>query len=238
MINILICDDNKESLLQINKNINNIIADNNFSDFEFNVLSFSNSKSALEFCSQHKADIAFLDIDMPDISGFDIAEFIHTRNTDVLIVFVTNYENYVFSSLRYRPLRFIRKSHLDSELNEAMNAAFHEILCKNQFLRLGNKYSGEKIYFSDIFYIENKKNYVEIVCNDDKKYMHRVTMYELENDLKYFDFLRVHAGFLVNMKHIRKLFKETVFMSNGDEISISKRLSAQAHKIYYEYLRK
>lgn len=238
MINILICDDNKEFLSQIEKNISNIISDSSFSDFDFKVTAFDNPKSALEFCSLHKVDIAFLDIDMPEIGGFDIAEVIHSKNNDTLIIFVTNFENYVFSSLRYRPLRFIRKSHLDTELNEAMEAALHELVCKNKYLELGNKYSNDKIFFSDILYFESKKNYAEIVCNDGKRYMYRSTLTELENNLKHYDFMRVHAGFLVNMKHINRIFKNTVIMSNNEEISVSKRLSAEVHKTYSEYLRK
>lgn len=238
MINILICDDNKEFLSLMEKNINKIISSGRYADYNYKVSCFSNSRPAFQLCADCVPDISFLDIDMPEINGFNIAKELHDKNSNALIIFVTNYENYVYTSLRYRPFRFIRKAHIDTELQEALQAALNEVLCQNKFLELGSKYFNEKIFILNIVYFESKRNYAEIVCKDGKRYMYRSTLADLEKSLKYFDFLRIHAGFLVNMKHIHKIHKNIVTLCNGEQISISKRLYTQVHNSYSEYLRK
>lgn len=238
MINILICDDNKDFLSLLKNGINNIISSGKFADLEYRISCFNNSRTAFQFCSDCVPDITFLDIDMPEINGFNIAKEINEKNSNAMIIFVTNYENYVYTSLRYRPFRFIRKSHIDTELHEALQSALNELLCKNKYLELGSKYFNEKIFISKIIYFESKRNYAEIVCKDGNRYLYRSTLADLEKSLKCFDFLRVHAAYLVNMKFIDKLHKSTVELCNGELINISRRLYSQVHKSYSEYLRK
>lgn len=238
MINVLVCDDNKEFLLSLKKEIDKIILSDKYGDFEYKISCFSSSESALRFCEKTGLDIAFLDIDMPNVNGFELAKAIHSHNAEALIIFVTSYDNYVYSSLRYRPFRFIRKSHMNIELSEALQSALDEILFENKFLDLGSKYFNERILISDIVYFESKRNYAETVCKYGKKYMYRSTLSDLENNLKGFGFIRVHAAYLVNMRYIVRIDKSSVELPGGVKINISRRLYPQAYKAYSEYLRR
>ncbi len=86
-----------------------------------------------DFLNAHNAepyDVVFLDIDMPELSGFDIAERINDVG-DTLIVFVTMHDELVFSSLRFRPFRFIRKAYLENELPETAEAVKNELAKRN-----------------------------------------------------------------------------------------------------------
>lgn len=85
--------------------------------------------SGQDFLNAHKAEsfnAIFLDIDMPEISGFDIAEKINEIG-EPLIIFVTSHDELVFSSIKFRPFRFIRKTYLNNELPETPNAVINEV---------------------------------------------------------------------------------------------------------------
>lgn len=85
--------------------------------------------SGKDFLNAHKAepyDVVFLDIDMPVISGFDVAEKISVSE-HTLIIFVTTHDELVFSSLKFQPFRFIRKTHINNELSETLSAVIERI---------------------------------------------------------------------------------------------------------------
>lgn len=71
-----------------------------------------------------KEDLIFLDIDLPNTSGFEIAEKLAKQKKNRKIVFVTGYDNYVFPSLEYYPFYYLRKSQLSEEKVEAVTDFF------------------------------------------------------------------------------------------------------------------
>lgn len=238
MVRILICDDDKTFLSQFELKIKNIISKSRFNDFEYDIISFNNPETALRRINENPPDIIFLDIDMPEINGFNIAKNISENSKDTIIIFVTSYDNYVFSSFKYQPYRFLRKSHIYNELPEAVLSALNTLLCKSKYIELGSKYFNERILISDIIYFESKGNYAQITVQSGEKYMYRSTISNLENQLKIYDFIRIHAGYLVNMKHIDKIHKNIVYLSDGEQIGISRKFCNDVKYDFAEYLRR
>jgi DNA-binding LytR/AlgR family response regulator len=175
---------------------------------------------------------------MPKINGFNIAGEINRRSDDTLIIFVTNYDNYVYTSIKYRPFRFIRKSKIAVEIKEALRSALNEIIYKNKYLELGVKYFNEKIFLSDVIYIESKRNYAELNATNGEKYKYRSALSKLEDELKSYDFVRIHAGYLVNMRHIHLIKDDVITLSNGEQLNISRRLHKSVLEQYREYMRR
>ncbi len=108
MLKIAVCDDDPIMLDFVSKNANTLLAQSGAGHTTVRFL------SGTEFLKAHKAapfDVVFLDIDMPKISGFDVAEQINNIN-ETLIIFVTSHDELVYSSIRFRPFRFIRKTFL------------------------------------------------------------------------------------------------------------------------------
>ena len=96
-INVLVCDNEKGFLEIIKKEINSIA--HKLND-EIDAYFFSNGIKTLNFILDNKesVDILFLDIDMPDVTGLKIAEKIRRTNNEIIITFVSAYEQYVFES--------------------------------------------------------------------------------------------------------------------------------------------
>ena len=237
MVNILICDDNEVFLSTIQRKIKEIISLGKFGDIDCDIQCFSNVNIALNYCDEQKPDIAFLDIDMPELSGFDIADTIHEQNSNAIVIFVTDYDNYVYSSFKHKPFRFIRKEYINTELPEALNSALNDLVSQQQFITLGNKDFNKKIFASNIIYFESRKNYVEIICFDGNRYTYRSTISDLEQQFAPYFFVKIHAAYIVNMKYIQKIDKNEIELCNGEKINISQKHYSQVHKAFAEYLR-
>ena len=61
---------------------------------------------------------------MPDITGLDVAKTIRQTNSNIILIFISSHEQYVFKSIEYRPFRYIRKEYLKEELPNALKAAY------------------------------------------------------------------------------------------------------------------
>lgn len=84
-MNIFVVDDEYYDLLKLDKLIKTTFVG-------YNTFKFSNSLEALEFAKKNKIDIAFLDITIPFMNGFDLARTLKSINNDILICFVSGYD--------------------------------------------------------------------------------------------------------------------------------------------------
>lgn len=74
-----------------------------------------------------EADILILDISMPEMSGIELAERLRAKNNDILIMFLSFYDSFVFKAIESQPFRFIRKSHIDEEIPSALREAINAL---------------------------------------------------------------------------------------------------------------
>ena len=92
----------------------------------------------------------FLDIDMPGISGLEIAKKLREENSDIILIFVSAHEQYVFESIEYSPFRYIRKSRIEKELFLDLKAAY---------ARLGEMQDSYKTFRYYVFRNSGKKSW-------------------------------------------------------------------------------
>ena len=184
-----------------------------------------------------KLDAVFLDIEMPGMDVIKIADEIRKFNQYVHIVFISNREELVYQSLVYRPFRFIRKSKMNAELEEALKALVKEVREASKYIVVGNSSKSYNIYISDIIYIESSKHNItihtekEIICVRD-------TMTRLEDVLEKYYFIRIHSGYLVNPKYIYSIGTKDVILDNKVELPISRHKIADTKKRFFEYSRR
>ena len=143
---IAICDDDKEFACELDQKIRSRFARFDEDNLLFNTLVFHSSKNLKEYLLQREhleIDILFLDISMPEIDGFDIAELCFQLFPDISIIFVSDYEERVFYSLRFRPFRFLCKKNYKKYLPEALDAAIklHAKAQQNILVKAENEYN-------------------------------------------------------------------------------------------------
>lgn len=211
MIQIAVCDDEKQVLNEISNKVQNAFADFNCPTEMFKT---DNPFELLEHLNSNMVDVLFLDIDMPSLNGMDIAQTLMYNEIKTLLIFVTSHDALVYQSFKYHPFGFIRKSHFDEEIETVVNEIVVELQKKSEYLTFKTNEGFFKVLFSDILYFESESNYINLYCTD-KQYRFRSTITSLEQELASKGFIRTHKGFLVNQQHI--------FAIKGDDIELSDR---------------
>ena len=231
MIKLLICDDEPVYLEYMAKAVKDQIAKSVYGDTDFSIITEASGKNALERIKKEAPKIIFLDVNMPSVSGFDIADYLK-RNTDTIIVFVSAYDSLVYTSLKFSPFRFVRKSRIKTELKEAVDAVLEELFFNNEYVSVKD----EKILFSDILYIESDKNYVRIVTEGGETRM-RSTLTEAERLLKGKGFLRCHTAYIVSLRKIARVTAGEVVLKSGTRLSVSEKYKKPFMEEYMKFMR-
>lgn len=122
MIKAAVCDDEKIFTKKFVLMIKEFFDTHNI---QINVSVFDSGTDFI--LNRAKYDILFLDINIPDVGGFEIAKQITDRDRKTLIIFVTEHDELVYSSLKFRPFRFIRKRRLQEELADVLRDVISEI---------------------------------------------------------------------------------------------------------------
>ena len=130
MIKIAICDDNREDIELAKIRLNEI---SRGLQCDFEIYEFMDDEMMVENIIKQGIEVVLLDIDMPNITGMDVANRLNQEKPFINIIFLTNREELVFQTLKYRPLRFIRKNCMQAELGEAMEVAIKKIAAETYY---------------------------------------------------------------------------------------------------------
>lgn len=229
IVKIVICDDE----LTFADKIYKYIVDK-FNDAVID--KYTDGAALLQNCTK-RYDVAFLDIEMAGFSGFDLAKQLVQQNENIILVFISNYEEKVYESFRYRPLRFVRKSQLDKEIGEAMEAVKQNYRSKHMFMEFIDT---DKIIrqanVNDIMYFESNRHYIKVVT-ERESFVIREKMSELEAKFEQYNFVRIQIGYIVNMKYIRSINGYSVLLDNDINLSIGRNNLLAVKNRYMDYVR-
>lgn len=247
MINIAICDDEQTMLDWLCEKVKMIFAEKSL---VFNISTFQDGNALLDFHKHNKIDIAFLDIDMKPINGFQTAEKLKEITNKTYIVFVTSMHHLMKKSFDYQPFNFICKDSVDilfSDLEHVCEKLIKNFK-QNTIITIKDNVEGAyEIPICDLLYISSDKHYLDyhilLQTADGKRYFElkeRGTISEKHEELSNFDFLKPHRRFLVNMHHITKLDKviDGILLSNGEKIPVSQNLKNKVINQYMVYKRR
>jgi two-component system, LytTR family, response regulator len=199
-------------------------------------------KSGIEAIEKHNPDLVFLDIQMPDGSGFQLLEDIKEINFE--IIFTTAFDQYAIKAIKYSALDYLLKPIVPSDLVTAIQKLVKkksstEINSSIKVLldNLKNKSEPKKIVLStldqihvvaieDIVRCESDDCYTRFILNDGKVLLICKTLKEYDMLLEEQNFLRPHKSHLININHISGYFKNEggcILMSDGTKIPVSRR---------------
>ncbi len=161
---------------------------------------FTDAILGLEYSKSQPVDLVFLDINMPDISGMDLAALLPK---ETLVVFTTAYSDYAVKGFELNALDYLLKPFNLSRFLKACQKAqeWIDLQPKNETAYLFVKTSEGQIRvdFSDLLYCESQGNYVTFQLAG-QKILSRMTLSETERLLPSY-FIRTHRSFLAN-KHL------------------------------------
>jgi len=185
-------------------------------------------------------DIIFLDIQMEGMGGIEAARILRQRNVDAVLVFITGIREYVFEAFDVSAFHYLLKPIEESKFIEVLERAAGEAgkrkVQKEQQIFIRTKNRGYTLNLSSILYIENRGKKVEIHTTDMEEIIEAyATMEELEGQLGG-GFYRCHRGYLVNMAHIARYDADSIFLSSGEEVYLTRKRHNEFVKAYMWYL--
>ena len=240
MINFAVCDDNLHFADMLMKRIISVCVARLPETIEFSTAPvFHSAAEVLGYLEHHLISVLFLDIDMPDVDGFQLAKALVEDYPDILIIFVSAHDDYVYSSFEYSPFRFLRKSHISTELEPVLLKAVDKLISENATVRFDTTDGEQIVRLHDIMYLKADKNYYLMITISGRIIRCRGALNDIEEQLEKCDFFRVNPGFIVNEEHIDSYGKERyITMKDGTVIEISTRKSIAFKRSYMYFLRK
>ena len=236
-IRIACCDDEKQQLELYKTMFTNIEMRQ---DIKLNVEYFLSGNFMLERFQSEKNpfDLVYLDMDMDEKSGLDLAKEIRQNyHSDCLILFLTNYPKYMQNSFDVRAFQYMIKPVQFDEFEKKFNAA-RKYLEKDVKNRVVLKIDEDNVVFftNEIYYIEKEKSSKQfLVYLEDKCVVAKGVLSAIENQLLEQHFMRTHRSYLVNMKHIRRIQKNDLVLSNGNLVPISRRKEKELKQQFMRY---
>jgi two-component system, LytTR family, response regulator LytT len=169
-------------------------------------------KEGLELTLSLQPDVIFVDIEMGEMSGIDMVEVIQKLKEPPRVVFATAYPDYAVKAFRFDAIDYLLKPFSEDELKDTVGritAYFKEkgVSDKNYFpTKLAVDCDGEIVYLppEDISYCSRVERETHIYTND-KKYITKIPLKDLEDKLNTYPFFRTHKSYLVNLNEIEKM---------------------------------
>lgn len=182
-------------------------------------------------------DLVLLDIEMPGVDGIQFGRALREIGFGTDIIYVSNSEERVFESLALRPLGFVRKSHFNEDMAEAIETFVRERRRAgvNRTVTLKMAHAMGTFDIDDIAYVEahRREKVVHLVNGRTEEVL--TTLDEMGERLAPYGFFRVHKGFLVNFAHVRQLTPQG-FVVGKDLVPIGRSKVSEARRAYMDYL--
>ncbi len=192
----------------------------------------------------YKPEIVFLDINMPEMNGFELLEKLSWKNFN--LVFTTAHQEHALKALKINAIDYLLKPIDYKELQFAVHKITAQLandkINQNQFdydklISTINQYQRKKIIINsktgiesidlpEIIYLESMSNYTQIQLNATRQILTSKTLKEFDSQLCNSDknFMRVHNSYIINLHKVTKYLKdeEVIIMMNHQKIPLSK----------------
>lgn len=241
MINLAICDDDKQAL----ENVSQLVL--NFSEkrpqFGLVVSKFNSVYDLLESIekSERSYQIYILDIIMPIINGIDVGKFIRKFDEQALIIFMTSSTDYVMDALSVSIFQYLLKPIEGQKLYPVLERACSKInLSRDTNVMLRVKGGIAYVRYHQITYIEYI-NHAMIFHLNTGKSISTMVMREsfssyIQEHLQDSRFIKPHASFVVNMDYIQLMTINEFEMVNGEKVPISRRAYTIVRQKFIKYM--
>ncbi|MGV6860597.1 MAG: LytR/AlgR family response regulator transcription factor [Putridiphycobacter sp.] len=187
---------------------------------------------------KEKPELFFLDIELPDGTGFNLLQKIPAYNFN--IIFITAYDNFAEQAFKYSAVDYILKPYDPIDVLKAVEKAKEEqnkndlykkveALLQNQqginkiTLPTNNGYVVKKT--EDIVYLESSNTYTFFYFKNQAELLVTKTLKHFEKILTAHNFVRIHQSYLINMAYVEKYIKGEggSVILNGKELPVSRR---------------
>ena len=229
VLRIAVCDNNEPALDYLCQCLVELYGSN------FHIEKFSKADDLLDRLLDTAFDILLLDINLGSHNGVEIAKQIKERHSHIKIIFITGYIYYARDIFEAEPTYFLVKPVDTLSVKKAIDKALEKIENeKSHTITISSKGAVERVATGSILYMESKGRVVRIYEGKNTYSIYAI-LDELEKKLPN-HFVRCHQSFIVNMKMVRHMGKQSFQLRNGDSVPISQRRYKQTKSTFLKYL--
>jgi two-component system LytT family response regulator len=237
MIDLVLIDDEHSAIKSLEWEIGNFCKNVHI------VATFTSATDAVSFLNRNTVDCVFLDIEMPDMDGFQFLELFPKRNFAVVIT--TAFDQYAIKAIKESALDYLLKP-IDSDdliacfakieqqkssvsISEKLENSLEKILQSTVLSqkKINVTNDGKMIFLNpdDIIYCESDGNYCTIFLENKEKIVLTQKLKFMEEKLAQLQFFRIHNSYLINLNKVKEFHKtdEYVVLSNMVKIPVSRQ---------------
>lgn len=247
MIKAILIDDEQDALESLTWEINQFCSDIQIID------TFTNPEDAISAINYLKPDCIFLDIEMPEMDGFQLLSQLKYKDFDLVIT--SAYDNYAIQAFKESAIDYLLKP-IDSDdlikvvdkinknkeknnLGTELKSVLDNFTKSNQVVKINKiplALSGKTVYVNldEILYCKSDGSYTNVFLKNDETYLLSKKIKDFEEICNSKQMLRVHQSYLVNINHIREYVKKDGYylvLDNKTTIPVSKANRSYLQKI-------
>ncbi len=237
-ISVAVCDDEDNALDIICGSVKKVFSSQSI---EVSPDSFKRADELLKAMQSKNYGLVFLDINMPGTDGITLGKRISAMKHKPDIVFISSNSNRVFETFVVQPFGFVRKENFFSDITGVITRYVAQMQkAEEPYLQFELKQHGSyvSVNAAALEYVECFKNMqiLHISESEEKTVYSRMTV--LEELLSSRDFIRIHKGYIVNCRFIKKFERNSVILTTGTELPVGRSKHDCALNAYLEYVHK
>lgn len=225
MLRIALCDDDLSFMHELHQKIVKCCQEANYSE-NVSITEFSDSVYLSRTISSGNGfDLLFVDIEMPQLDGLELAEHIRTHLPAALIVFLTSHSEFSLEGYKFGALRYIPKLDLTRRLPEALVAAQAEFSkLESKFLTVRHYNDVMRIPYQEIVYVRHVLRISQIITLDLGIVKDNRGLKAIHEQLDDERFIYIDRSTFVNLDHIRQIKGNEVILRNMERLPISRQM--------------
>ena len=236
MIQIAICDDEKEILDEVSGYIKNYAEKK--SDLDVEVFRFDSARALISTLEDGKSfDIFVLDVYIGDEMGTELADCIRKNGIKSPIIFATTSLEHAPQSYETGTLRYLIKPINPRKFDEALDAALLQVKrTRDRYLKFKTENGVASVNANNIMYSEAHDHYQYVRKDDGEEIKVRMTVTELFTILsKYGGFVRIGSAYIVNLRHVKNVTPTNVCLYSNINIQIPRGKFTEIKNTFWNF---
>jgi len=220
MLKVAICDDEADICSQLEADLDEIAREKSVA-IEIDI--YHKGTKLIDYLKKgHVYDVLFLDIEMAELSGVEVGQWLRKKHQDqhTKVVYISWEEGYAMALFQIRPIDFLIKPLKKEVLRPLMTDLVSLIETDNQWFYYTNKNVTNKVLIKEILYFESENRVIRIVTSEEV-----VTFYgklsEVLTKVNRHVFWHVHKSYIINYNQVQLFEYDRVLMNGGQIIPIS-----------------
>lgn len=175
-------------------------------------------------------NLAFLDIEMTDLNGMEVARIVREKDLDLELVFATAYAEYAIEGYEVQALDYLLKPINVDKIRRVLTRYLEEQPEEIAYMVVEINGQPSRLNLDDILYVEANVGEVVVVLEDNHLPIKRsLTEFEKLLDER---FVSTHRSYLVNLQYVSRLLKKDVALNNGEMIPLSRRRAKEVQAAF------